>query len=531
MLNRLKNLIVLQIGDKINLNFVNKKNVLPFLYKLIGFVLVGLGAYFVFYTMEKVIYLKPTNSMILFVVFISQIFTIISNSMELTESLYGSKDNAILLSLPAKHNEIFISKLIVFYIFELSSNLVFLLPILVGFGIYTAQSIGFYLLSIMISLVLPIVSVLIGALLSIALSFIKRILDKYSFIYIILFIAFFALLFVIASKIVSKIPNPLRFMALYNYIIDLILNFIDSANKYALFYVWFSNLIFGIKGVKCILLILALIVVLLGLNIVISRPLFFRLACSNSERSSSKSKNGKNKEEKRVFVSFYKKELLISIRTFGRVVENYSLVVFMPLFLYLLDGLFNSFDLSVFGKNLVFGFNILIGLLVMVSSNSASAKALSEEGSEFVLLKTSPVDTKLIAWAKILNNAIVSFVLLGISMIILGIMKVFVLKDIILIFISIFLVNTGLIFWSFQLDLRNPQIKDVALFGKVSNKKNITTSLTIGVVFSVIFGVLGILLSYVGLISLYLILIVVFFVWRLIVFNANLKSYFYEIEL
>lgn len=530
VLNRLFNLVMLQIGDKFSFKD-NKKEVFPLIVKLVGFAAIFGIAYLIFVLMNKYIHLKPTNAMMLFIIFVSQICLLVVNAFSMTDSLYGSKDNPILFSLPAKHIEVFISKIIVYYILELFSNVTFLLPILIAYGAFAKTGVAYFFVAILISFVLPLVCVLIGSLLSILISVIKKLLKRVSIIYVFIFIGLLIALFISANGMIEKLPQPIHFVAMYNYIIKLIMTFIDNVNKYAIFYKWFSNMLFSVSFGKYFGLTLALVVGLVIANILCSWPLFFKLASNSSENAVIKKHKGENKESKHLFWAFYKKELKISFRTFGEVAANYVMVVFLPLFIFIVDGLFNHFDLSNFGNNLIFGFNIMIGLIVLTASNTQSAKALSEEGSEFILLKTSPVDTKLIAWAKILNNAIISTFFIMITCIIMGALKVMNAEKIAAMFFVFLLIDYGHIMWSFQLDLRNPQIKDVSLFGKVSNKENIVRSITIGLIFSVVFGLLAILLPLVGLMPLLYIMAVMFALWRLVIFAASLRSYFYDIEL
>lgn len=530
MFNRLLNLVMLQIGDKFSFKD-NKKDVFALIAKFVGFGAIFGIAILIFNVMEKYVHLKPTNAMILFIIFISQIGILLINAFSMSESLYGSKDNPILFSLPAKHIEVFASKIIVFYILELSGNIIFLLPILLGYGIYAKLKVAYFFIAMLIAFILPMVSVLLGSLLSILISLIKKLLKRVSIIYVFIFIGLLIALFISANGALKLLPQPIHFVAMYNYIVKMIMSFIDDVNKYAIFYKWFSNMLFKISFWKYFGYVVALLVLLIVLNVISAWPLFFKLASNSSENAVVKKHKGENKEAKTLFLAFYKKELKISFRTIGEVAANYVMVVFLPLFVFLLDGLYTHLDLSNFGTNLIYGFNIMIGLIVLTASNTASAKSLSEEGSEFILLKTSPVDTKLIAWAKILNNAIISTIFIIIVTVIMGVMKVFEPRELVAMFFIFLLVDYGHIMWSFQLDLKNPQIKDVALFGKVSNKDNVVRSITIGLIFSILFGLLAILLPMVGLMPLLYILAIMFVVWRFAVFAASLRSYFYDIEL
>ena len=104
----------------------------------------------------------PKNvELLIFIIFISQVLGIVSCAGTLMKALYTSKDNMILLSYPAKHYEVFISKILVFYIYEFLRNLSFVLPLLLGFGIILKIiSINFIIATLLMILILPLFPVL-----------------------------------------------------------------------------------------------------------------------------------------------------------------------------------------------------------------------------------------------------------------------------------------------------------------------------------------------------------------------------------
>ena len=55
--------------------------------------------------------------------------SLISCTFELTNNLYFSEDNRVLITLPVDTNKIFVSKIIVFYLYELKKSLNFLMPL------------------------------------------------------------------------------------------------------------------------------------------------------------------------------------------------------------------------------------------------------------------------------------------------------------------------------------------------------------------------------------------------------------------
>lgn len=202
--------------------------------------------------------------------------------------------------------------------------------------------------------------------------------------------------------------------------------------------------------------------------------------------------------------------------------------------MYVLNYIYMGINRSSLGNQFVLIFNVLISLIIVTSSNTASATAITTEGYEFILLKTAPSNTSKIAWAKITFNIIFTVFVIGISFIIFArALPVFPKENIWLLFVFINLVNIGHIFQSFQIDLLDPKLSDYAVQGTLSNNDNISKSLSTGLGISLFFGIIALVLfvfmrniAWPILIALAFILMV----YRLIMFNINLKAYFVDIE-
>ena len=105
-----------------------------------------------------------------------------------------------------------------------------------------------------------------------------------------------------------------------------------------------------------------------------------------------------------------------------------------------------------------------------------------------------------------------------------------------IVFVFIVLIDIGLILWSIQLDILNPHMKEYATTQNRGDIKNFSTSIIIGVIASVIFSALMIVLFWVSqnllLNAIILIGLGLMFVGGRIYLLINyLNVYFHEIEL
>lgn len=122
-------------------------------------------------------------------------------------------------------------------------------------------------------------------------------------------------------------------------------------------------------------------------------PLYFSLASKSSEQANQKKHKGTNKRSKTTFLTFVKKEWLLSIRNINDLVSNYVFLVATPYVLFFMVSIFTAVDRNTLGHSMTIGFSAFISLLMASASNTASALAITQEGAEFVLLKTVPADT------------------------------------------------------------------------------------------------------------------------------------------
>ena len=189
---------------------------------------------------------------------------------------------------------------------------------------------------------------------------------------------------------------------------------------------------------------------------------------------------------------------------------------------------------SLLGISMIACFDILICLLMLTASNTHTAAAISSEGGEFGLLKTAPSDTKKVAWAKMIMNFVVSTLFIGATVAVLSSAQNVVSENLWQIAVVLVLVNSGHILWSFQLDLRNPQLAEYNEKREGAENKNKASSILCGTIMSVFMAFVTIffLLDNVDQAWIRIIGIAAgFFVLRLFLFVNNLFVYFREIEM
>lgn len=540
MFRRIKLLTMLQLSDRIKLKKTNSiKDVLARTgLAILSIALVTAICTGIIYALCDIMSIPKLDSLIVFVIFFLQVLSIISCTSGLLKTLYLGKDNQILLSYPAHHVEVFLSKILVFYIYELIKGVFILLPLLIGFGlIFKLMSVVYIIVSLFMVLILSLLPVLMGAFLTIPVLFVTRLLNKMVVVKGVLAIGLLVGLFYLVYLLMELIPVPLRIVALYNSFIMKFVGFITSVNKYALFYNNIGNIITGNNLFGNLLIIVGVILGLIILVAILAMPLYFNLASKSHEHSNVKKHKGGNVAHKNVFFTFVKKEWLLSIRNLGDFIGNYSFMFATPYVAYVLVSIFSAIDRNLLGHHMTIVFTAFIVLVLASASNTSSAMAITKEGSEFVLLKTVPSDASKMAWAKIFFNLFFSSIMIIVSFVVVAVFcdRIENMNTLWMMLIAVLLINVGLVFWSFQIDIMNPNLREYASNGDTSSVKNESLSILVGLIVSLVFVIISLIIlmdgdnmvwnwfRIIGLSS-------VFLVMRTYLFVSYLKNVFPDIE-
>ena len=678
----LKTLVMMQLKDKLSFSFkADKKGALTKLILwFIMFALVTAIVAVLFYLSNFLFVFGPAGDVpicVFNIFFISMLLlSTISCIVQLTNSLFFSKDNLVLLSYPVRSNVVFLSKLIVFYVIELIKEVMFVVPMFLAYGIIFNFSGGYYPWVILMFFIIAMIPVAIASIVSIPYMFVKMFLTKRPLLQDLTFVAVLIALTVLAFMVINMIPENLHFltrwatppsedMKSYRQI------FLDFANQYE---VWFtplylvSALAMGAKqsiesprGIPSLFnnqsgLILVGVVgsvfLLFLLSYLLAKPLFFKIAVKpfeynkkvifhNFSRTKTRVKSysygdafvpvldreykGKdlldlrykyekalkeivkqgglfendkinNKKicrllkkqlcmefvvvssedfvehhqigffveyrnhipslvlakhvgisyvdcydpnylkkqnlTKTAFFSAMWKDFLMDIRTPGKLVGNYILLVITPVAIALLNKLFASINTNFLGVTLTILFNILIITLIPLSSNVMFASIYSKEGESAYLLKAAPANYMKTLTAKLVLRAI----LMTISILVTCILYRYYASEItrifikpVWLFIGVLSVYLAHMIWSAELDFMNPQD---ALYretgeGNISNP-NETTSMVLVYVLTLAFtGICFFLLSDNIMIAFYKIAMVGLAVLasRILLFVLKIKGY------
>ncbi|MFA5235418.1 MAG: hypothetical protein WC399_00990 [Bacilli bacterium] len=501
-MNDVKTLVMMQLTDKLDFGFLRERanlirRIVFFVLRFIIVTLVALGLFFLA-SFLKIFHNSPylptsVMTMILSIMLVISTFTCTNG---LVQSLYLAQDNQILVTFPVSANRIFLSKIIIFYIYEIYKNVTFTLPIFIAYGIMSPVSWVFYLWVFVAFLFVSLIPVVLGVVLSLPVLLINRLFARAPFfknLFSTLLVAAFVYLIV---RLILIIPDEINVINYWGPIKNML------TNLTTFFQTWFLPVYYVVVMVigkydasmhytywhqEPVLVFLSLIAVLAALFFMtyfLSRFYFIKM----TSRSFEYEKNIRIQKPKNrpwpPFVSFIVKEIRLAARSGAFAYNFMATYISIPLIVLLLNQIFDSMDLYPNGEFIVQAFNVFIILLPLLASNSILATVYSREGRVGYMKRTKPIKIVFPLLAKILPNIVLSLISLGVSVYIFDAHMHYELTNILFLGLGLGFIQVGHILFSALLDIMNPQNEQYATTGDQINNPNETKATVIAFIVS-----------------------------------------------
>lgn len=389
-----------------------------------------------------------------FAIFIFGIFHVMN-------TFYFSMDIESLLPLPLRSYEIIGSKLILIIIYEYVTEIIFLLPILLKYGMKIKAGFGYYLYGTIIFLINPIVPTIICTILIMVImrfSNLGKNKDRFKMISGIIALGIGIGINLLMQSTFSKDQSKDQIQNMVMGIKDKyvgILSKIFPTTKAAVYSLIEYNNVNGFINI-CLFLIITLL--FLGIFIYVAEKLYLKGVVGISETTSTRkviedTKLHKYTKKRNVVTSYILKEIKILLRT-PIFFMNCILMNFLwPIFFILPLAMQGNIDEMIQAANgmlqnsndikliIIISFSII---LFITSSNGIAASSISREGRNLYFNKFVPVDVKDIFIAKILTSVIIEFVSILSILIIIGL----VIKIPLTIVMAIVIVSIPAMFFS-----------------------------------------------------------------------------------
>ena len=544
-MKHLKALVMMQLKDKLDFSFLGstQRTISKIVFSVLKFIIVTAVSYVVFMLLPMFIFTggRVPSEIMVFIFGIIFILSIISSMIGLMKNLYLSDDNKVLITFPVNANMIFVSKLIVYYIFELKRSLFLTIPIFLGYELFTGMGVWHYIWLFIAFIFISAVPVLIGALLSIPALYVNRFFKKIPVVKILVYMALAVVIVLTSIKVISLIPENINLIeqggaieravkdGLYwcndhiypvNLMVSMIVGYL-SGFEYSIFHAnvltYFCVTVGGIAFLS-------------ALAFFISRPIFFTMMSKSFEFEKKLLESKKPNKKRGKITTFFKTELSSLLRS-GITATFVVMYIAVPLLIYLLNKIFAAMDTDLEGKYMAYSFNLLIMILPIMASNGVIATLYSRDGRVAYLKKTFPLNPMIPIVIKVVPMLIGSAISLCASMVVFSRFVDLQTNELVLLCVGLIGLQWGHVFQSVTMDLMNPQNELYATTGNVDDNPNETSSTVIAFIVSAVFAFFSFILFPEGLTTacVKLALIGVVFMLALVyMFVSKMKVYFYE---
>lgn len=522
-------LVIMQLKEKLDLRRPDLKKtgifklVLSIVVPLIKFAAVtALCAVFIWFAAKLNIFSinGTVPQSVISLVFVAMLITsVISCTVGLIKSMYYSRDNAILLTFPCSPTQVYLSKLIIFFIFEIKRSFGFIVPLFVAYYITHDYPFIFYPWMLISFAFVSMLTVSVGALLSIPTMWFcnffrrRRVLQIVSLI-VVVAAAYGALIFAI-----SLIPENIDIVATWDKTSRDIRDFLAAyvltfPRIYNLTGIMLGDTYFHIAMFKVgpmmlrLVNLLGLALTLFGAGMLIVRPLFYKMASKPFEYLKRRSKPKKNRKLSGKISTLWVETLSI-FKSIDRLFANVGVLIATPLLIYLLNKIFLAMNTRELGEHMIMAFNVLTILLVALNSNGSVASIYSRDGRSSYLIKNQPVKHYVLLASRLVPIASVVCVSLIATMIVILNTTAFRVGDTVMMMLALIFIYLAHLFYSAESDIMNPQYEIYATMGNYENNPNETKSTVLAFAVSFVTAITTFLLLVEGRGHVYLKLMIV----------------------
>lgn len=503
----LKTLCKMQLKDRINLSFLKstKQTIFKVVLSLLKFALITAVIYLGFYILSylRLVSLLPGVPENLFEVIFTclMLLSIIVCSFGLVKTLYFAKDNFMLLTMPVDRTKVFFSKLIVFYIYEFIRNLNYFLPLLVAYGMINKMPFYYYFWLVLAMFIITLIPVCIGALLSIPLMYIQNFVKSYKFLEYTFVVVLIAGVSIGLILVINAIPANFDLIGTWGTTFWNIQNFLNKFNEIFMPFTWMSiaivgkrygisNNLFRLEQWIAILIILGGIAIVFGLTYLLVRPMYFHMASTPFEYKKEKITKTIPNKKRNAFWSGVIKDFKLNFRTPSKFYSLVAVIIGLPTSIFLLNKIYSAMDTRLTGTNMSIAFNILLILLIALSSNTMLAHVYSEEGNARYQLKTNPKPQMNSLVSKLVINSVFMTLSILVTVIIFASFLKISVVNTILIFVFIESLYLGHMLHSVELDIMNPQTQRYQTEGDNLSNPNDLKSVIFAFLISIIFALI-----------------------------------------
>ncbi len=410
------------------------------------------------------------------------LLSIISCTARLTQAMYFAKDNVVLLTLPAKPLQIYLSKLIIFSVFEFKKNFSFIIPIFVAHFITSGRPMEFYPWLIVCFALISLFTVAVSSLLSIPAMWFATIFKRNKILQTSSIAIAVAAVFIGLFFTINSIPDNYDFESFRAALSsEWLPGLLDSYAKNLSWLYEMTLMVIGEFGKEVVLplgatairfsLLLALTVFFFALSLVLVRPFFYTMASKPFEYLKREVAPKKNLTLNSRISPIYN-EFLKSAKDSAKLFSNIGVMISIPVLVLLLNSMFSSMETDNVGKSMIIAVDLLIILIISLNANSFAASVYSRDGRAAYLIKVQPKNPTTLLIAKLVPSAFFCTVSFIATFVIMIETTDLLLDDCIFLMLGAYFIYLTHLLFSAGLDIMNPHTEIYAAVGAYENDPN-----------------------------------------------------------
>ena len=405
-LKKLKTLVMMQLRDKLDLSFVRsvRSTILKVVLSIIKIVVAVAIFYLLFMVCNMLTIFRPAgyipDSVVNILFTLIQLMSIITCTVGLTQTLYMTADNKVLLTLPVSATNVYVSKLILYYIFELKKNITLTLPIFIAYGMINGAVWYYYIWLLFCFLFVSLVPVAIAAIISIPSLYIGVFVGRFKWLQAILALAAATFVTFLLVNIIRRIPSDINILGQWGSIFVAIQKFLNDFSVYSYPYYKLTLMMVGgtlrigatlIKGdtMAYFGILVAGLTVLLSASFLLAKPLFVKMASRQFEFEKRTVKPKANRTHNKRLSPFFE-SMKMNLRSSSFVIGSFVQLVLPAIAILLQNKLYAAMNTNYSGHVMTKTFSLLVMLVMTLAFNNAYASVYSREAAARNILKTRP---------------------------------------------------------------------------------------------------------------------------------------------
>lgn len=487
-------LLKLQMDNKSDLlKTTSPRTMIPAITKVI--VMIALASVGVSFAFSKIFVLgfAINRELLTLVILITQLISLVFAVGNIINTLYLSKDNEMLICLPVKPNQLFVSKILHIYVNEFAVNAAMAIPVFVILGTFGRLGGGYYLSLVPMLLLLPILPIVAAAFLSIPIMAVIKFLKKHAVLSILVIFSLVAACLWIYLSFIGSIASEFNIAEKqYETVRSINAQILEIGKKIPVYYL-LAGAMLSFAQWYYFLAFMVLCAVVFALTILFTRHFFFKTAMSSIENTIKADIRRKPLKKRGIFASLFLKEVYCVFRSPADVFEYFLFTLLMPFIVFSYDKLLMTITVNQAGVNMIAGAHVMVVAILAMLSNISSASAISRDGGNFYTSKIVPINYYTQIFAKFVFNAVFTIGALIITSIIS--MRNYPIWQILLGSLAVAMAAVGHIAYSIDTDIKNPTVNNGGDEKSSTVSKSTPKSLICGLIIGFVMGLILILMS------------------------------------